>query len=201
MSASNSETLRSYSERVHEYIEGTSKTLPGGTKDWIDAALVKLTPEAKIIELGSAFGRDAAYIAAKGFDVECSDAVEGFVSHLRTLGFKARLYNALTDELEQTYDLILANAVFHHFDRAEFALVLKKLRYSLNKGGHIAFSLKRGTGEVWSTEKIGAPRYFCYWEKQELEPILADATYAQWTIVETATERTHAEWLYIIAQG
>lgn len=159
--ATNSATLQSYEARVQEYIDGTSQTVGGAVKDWIDAALVGFSPEARIVELGSAFGRDAAYIVSKGFEVECTDAVAGFVSQLQAKGFNARHYNALTDDLGDEYDLIFANAVLLHFNKAELASVLKKLLHSLKRGGRLAFSLKRGQGEAWSVAKIGAPRFFC----------------------------------------
>jgi SAM-dependent methyltransferase len=198
--ASNTETLRSYGGRVQEYIEGTSQIVSDVAKDWIDAALSGLKAKAKILELGSAFGRDAAYILSKGFHVECSDAVEGFVSHLRARGFNARPYNAITDDLTEKYDLILANAVMLHFDRREFAFVLKKMLRSLSDGGRLAFSLKAGEGESWSDAKIGAPRFFCYWRKDELEPFLTDAGFSSWSIEMASTDRSHAEWMFIIAQ-
>ncbi|MCR6630670.1 MAG: class I SAM-dependent methyltransferase [Magnetospirillum sp.] len=147
MTGANRETLRSYEDRVREYIDGTLQVVTGEAKDWIDAALANLPSGARLVELGSAFGRDAAYVASRGFDVECTDAVPGFVSHLRAHGFNARLFNALTDDLDGRYDLILANAVMLHFDRGEFALVLGKLLRSLKSGGRFAFSLKRGQGE------------------------------------------------------
>ena len=197
--ATNSETLQSYEARVQEYIDGTSQAVTGAAKDWIDATLVGLSPEAKIVELGSAFGRDAAYIVSKGFEVECTDAVAGFVLQLQANGFNARHCNALTDDLGDGYDLILANAVLLHFDEAELALVLKKLLHSLKRGGRLAFSLKRGQGEAWSTAKIDAPRFFRYWEQAELEPYLGGAGFTRWTIVEASTGRAHAEWLFVIA--
>jgi len=199
MSDSNNETLRSYDARVRHYVEGTAQTVSGEAKAWIDAALSGLPGNARIIELGSAFGRDAAYIASKGFDVECTDAVPGFLAELRAKGFATRRFNVLTDELSEQYDLILANAVLLHFTRSEFTLVLKKLARSLRSGGRFAFSLKKGQGEAWSSAKIDAPRFFCYWERQALEPLLADAGFDAWTIEEVRTSRAHAEWLFIIA--
>jgi SAM-dependent methyltransferase len=199
MSGSNSRTLRSYEERVQEYIDGTSQSVGGAAKDWIEAALSGLPTEARLIELGSAFGRDAAYIASKGFDVECTDAVPGFVSHLQARGFKARQFNALIDNLADRYDLILANAVMLHFNRDEFAAVLGKLLGSLKAGGRFAFSLKKGSGESWSEEKIGAPRFFRYWEQQDLASVLRKAGFAEWSITDAQTERAHAEWLFVIA--
>jgi len=201
MNTSNCETLRSYEGRVQEYIDGTAQTVSGAAKDWIDAALSGLPAEARLIELGSAFGRDAAYVAAKGFTVECTDAVPGFVSQLQARGFAARLFNVLTDDLGDRHDLILANAVLLHFNRSEFSFVLKKLVRSLKRGGRFAFSLKRGQGESWSSEKIGAPRYFCYWEREDLEPLLRDAGFAGWTIDAARTNRAHADWLFVIARA
>ncbi|HLN23263.1 MAG TPA: methyltransferase domain-containing protein [Patescibacteria group bacterium] len=201
MNDSNSETLRSYDGRVQEYIDGTAQTVSGAAKEWIDAALSGLPAEAKLVELGSAFGRDAAYIAAQGFAVECTDAVPGFVSQLQDRGFTARRFNVLTEDLGDRYDLILANAVLLHFDRREFSFVLKKLLRSLNSGGRFAFSLKRGQGESWSSEKISAPRFFCYWEREDLEPLLRDAGFAGWNIEAAQTTRAHVDWLFVIARA
>ncbi len=201
MSDSNSKTLRSYQERVQQYIDGTSQDVTGAAKDWIDAVLSDLPAGARLVELGSAFGRDAAYIASRGFDIECTDAVPGFVLQLQSRDFKARCFNAITDELDGRYDLIFANAVMLHFDRGEFAFALGKLFRSLKSGGRFAFSLKRGRGESWSNEKIGAPRFFCYWQPDDLEPLLRDAGFARWSIGEAGTQRAHAEWLFIIARA
>lgn len=201
MNGSNSETLRSYQERVKEYIDGTAQEVTGAAKDWIDAALLGLPPQARIVELGSAFGRDAAYMGSQGFQIECTDAVPGFVSQLQSCGFKARLFNAITDELEDQYDLILANAVMLHFNRDEFSVVLNKLFRSLKHGGRFAFSLKRGHGESWSHEKIGAPRYFCYWQGADLAAPLRHAGFTDWTIAEAQTTRAHAQWLFVIASA
>ena len=124
---------------------------------------------------------------------------ENFVSYLRDKGFHARLFNAITDELDSEYDLILASAVMLHFTRQELALALRKLCHSLKPQGRLAFSLKRGEGEAWSTEKLGAPRYFCYWEAKDLEPVLGATGFAGWTIENAISKRTNAAWLFILA--
>jgi SAM-dependent methyltransferase len=149
--------------------------------------------------LGSAFGRDAVYIASKGFEIECTDAAPGFVSYLKARGLNARQFNAIVDDLEDQYDLIFANAVMLHFNREEFSFVLQKLFRSLKCGGRFAFSLKRGEGEAWSSEKIGAPRFFCYWEQNDLVPLLGKTGFSRWTIKSASTRRAHPEWLFVIA--
>jgi SAM-dependent methyltransferase len=196
---SNSETIATYESHVAEYIHGTSHVVVGATKDWIDAALDGVPVGARILELGSAFGRDAAYIASKGCNIECSDATEGFVSYLRDKGFRARQFNAITDELLEVYDLILANAVLLHFTEHEFASVVAKLCRSLAFEGRLAISLKRGRGEAWSSEKLGAPRFFHYWEPEDLEPVLKSSGFTRWSIEGASTHRTHTNWLFVIA--
>jgi len=199
MSGANEQTLRAYDENVRAYVEGTAQAVSGAPQAWMDRALDGLAPDARIIEIGSAFGRDAAYLASKGFGVECTDASAGFVAELCSRGFHARLFNLLADPFEGAYDLILANAVLLHFDRAQFAFALAKAQAALNPGGRLAFSLKGGAGEGWSSAKIGAPRYFCYWRAEQLPPLLRDAGFAGWALEAAQTNRAHADWLFTIA--
>jgi SAM-dependent methyltransferase len=199
MSDSNEQTLRAYDANVRAYVEGTQHQVGGPPRDWMDRALDGLAPTARIIEIGSAFGRDAAYIASKHFAVECTDAAPGFVAELRARGFDARLFNVLTDAFGDAYDLILANAVLLHFDREVLPGVLAKARAALNAGGRLAFSLKGGDGEGWSSAKIGAPRYFCYWRAEQLAPLLRAAGFAHWSIEQARMNRAHADWIYVVA--
>jgi SAM-dependent methyltransferase len=200
MNGSNDETLRSYEARVQEYVDGTTHVVSGAVKVWIDESLAGLSPRAKILELGSAFGRDAAYIAAQGFEVERTDAVEGFVDHLNAQGLGARLFNVITDDFVGKYDFIFANAVLLHFNAEEFLIALIKIRRALKSPGRLSFSLKMGQGESWSSEKINSPRFFRYWQSHELDKPLHDAGFSGWTIKEEKTTRTHAEWLFVIAE-
>ncbi|MBS0654127.1 MAG: methyltransferase domain-containing protein, partial [Verrucomicrobia bacterium] len=84
-------------------------------------------------------------------------------------------FNVLTDPFPSTYDLIFANAVFHHMDRDELRVILKKVHRSLKDQGILSFSVKFGEGEEWSDEKVGSPRYFCYWNREELYKLVEEA--------------------------
>ena len=199
MNNTNFQTLQSYEGHVEEYVSGTADAVSGASKDWIDAALHGLPVNSAILELGSAFGRDAAYIEQQGYTVECSDAAQGFVEHLQRNGFRARLLNVLTGPVPEGWDLILANAVFLHFTRPEFQAALAKMAKALKPQGRLAFSLKQGDGEEWSNAKLNAPRYFCYWQPEALPPLLRQAGFSRWDIKAVATSRKHADWIYVIA--
>ncbi|MGE0010410.1 MAG: class I SAM-dependent methyltransferase [Candidatus Babeliales bacterium] len=153
-----------------------------------------LRPGAAILEIGSAFGRDANYLESFGFMVDRTDATQGFVDLLCKNGYSARLFNILTDQFDETYDLIFANAVFLHFQPSEMAEVLAKIHQSLKRNGILSFSVKYGEGEEWSTEKVGLPRYYCYWNEEKIRALLVKQGYE---ILFLSCDET---WLQIIAR-
>lgn len=172
MSSSNDVTIQSYELGVKEYIAGTAPEVGVNFKAWIDAILGYLSSNARILEIGSAFGRDARYIESFGHTVERTDATKGFVALLQQMGYPARRFNVLIDDFTATYDLVFANAVFLHFTPQELQKTLDKIRVSLNNQGILAFSVKKGEGEQWTTAKLGQPRYFCFWTSDKIQSLL-----------------------------
>lgn len=199
MSETNNRTIESYNGHIQEYIDGTPQEVSGVVKEWLDKSLSGLPKDARILEFGSAFGRDATYLQSKGYIVECTDATPAFVDLLQQQGFNARRLNAITDELPQGIDYVLANAVLLHFTREETAQVLSKVHASLNGGGRFAFTLKEGEGEEWSEAKLGVPRFFCYWTQEQISQYLSDAGFEDVDITGDA-ETKNATWLQIIAK-
>lgn len=200
MSEANKTTLSSYEAHTQDYIQNTPSEVSGGLKDWIDSALTGLPLNAKILEIGSGDGRDADYIESLGYDVECTDAAQAFVSILLEKGFNAHLHDAILDPITGSYDLVFANSVLHHFTHEEAILVTSKVLTALKPRGRFAFSLKRGRGEVWSTDKMNAPRYYHCWSRKEVEKLLRNTGFKRWTVSEDASGRGGSDdWMQIIA--
>jgi len=199
MTDSNHQTIQSYEAHVQEYINGTPQDVSGVVKEWLDEAIANLPKDARILEFGSAFGRDATYLQNLGYKVECTDATQAFVDLLNQKGFNARRLNAITDDLGGQYDFVLANAVLLHFTRDETKQVLQKVFDALNPGGTFAFTLKQGEGEKWSEDKLGAPRYFCFWTEDQIRQ-LVEAT--GFTDVKVTGDKAtaNATWLQVIAR-
>lgn len=168
----NQATIEAYESSIEEYILKTTPEYCAGFNSWIDATLALLPPNPRILEIGSAFGRDAQYIESKGFSVERTDATQGFVCYLNAHGYPAHLFNVITEEFTATYDLIFANRVFLHFNPDELEIVLHKIKSTLHVSGILAFSLKQGEGEELSEEKLGKPRYYCYWSSKKIKDLL-----------------------------
>lgn len=199
MSEANNRTVESYNAHIQEYIDGTPHKVLGVVKDWLDGSLADVPKDARILEFGSAFGRDAKYLAGLGYTVECTDAAPAFVDLLQQKGFDAKVLNAITDELPQGLDFVLANAVLLHFNRDEAVLVIKKVFDSLNTNGKFAFTLIQGEGEGWSEKKLGAPRFFCYWTKPQIRDVLESTGFGD---VEISGDKAaaNATWLQIVAR-
>ena len=197
---SNSTTLKTYDDNVQVYIDKTPQELDGFNKQWVDHTLSLLPSGAKILELGSAFGRDATYIKNLGFDVITTDASKGFVDYLRSHGFKnAYILDAIKDDLSGPYDLVYANAVFLHFTEQELKKVLVKIKNSLKPHCLLAFSVKKGEGTEWTSEKMGAPRFFKYWQPEPLKKLLLSNGYKILKFDTAKSPRRNLEWLHVIA--
>lgn len=196
---SNDLTLDSYDAKTREYEEGTPPRSAGVTA-WLDESLGHIPNGGKVLELGSAFGRDAEYIQGKGFQITCSDAVPNFVKLLKDKGFDARLLNALKNDMGSGYDMVFANAVLLHFTHEQTAKVLDKVHAALNNNGIFAFSVKRGDGDKWTEEKLGAPRYFYYWQPEPLKKLVAKHGFEWLSMSEGHSAHNNADWLRIIAR-
>jgi len=195
----NARTLQSYQDKTQAYIEGTPP-IDDEVKKWLDTALKLIPQEGKILEVGSGFGRDAEYIQQKGFAVECSDAVPHFVELLQQKGFDARLLNILTDDLGTGYDMVHANGVLLHFAPEESATIAEKVWTALNDDGIFTLNMKRGNGPQWSNEKLDAPRYFYYWQPDELQKLLSECGFEWLSMTEGHTTHNNANWMRIIVR-
>lgn len=191
---SNEKTLISYEQHVQEYIDGTPQEVSSFVKDWIDESLSYVPKSGRVLEIGSAFGRDANYIEQAGYVVRRTDATENFVDLLRSQGHEADLLNAITDDLGGPYKMVFADAVLLHFTAEELTSVLSKIYESLGTGGILAFTLKQGVGAEWSNDKLGAPRFFNYWTRDELEGELNKQNFK---ILKLASDDSRKWWQVI----
>lgn len=198
MSDTNERTVAAYDAHVQGYVTNTPHEISRTARGWLDTSLTGLSGDACILEIGSGFGHDAAYIEQKGYSVERTDATPGFVDFLRGQGYDARQLNVLTDEITGPYDLVVADAVFHHLTRPEAATASKNVLGALGVGGRFAVSLRIGLDEGWSDEKLGVPRYFTHWDRPGIEEVIRDAGFA--SIIATDGHKVNFPWLHLIAQ-
>lgn len=109
-------------------------------------------PAATILDVGAGSGRDAAWFAAKGYDVVAAEPSEAMRTLARQRHPSPRIHwvaDSLPDlaqvrRLGLTFDLILLSAVWMHVPPAARQRALRKLATLLSPNGRIAISLRIG---------------------------------------------------------
>lgn len=191
-------TLASYQANVERYVAGLAPVPAPATAEHLARFAGLLPPAGRVLEIGSGPGRDAAELESRGLRVRRTDATPAFVERLRREGHSADLLDVLTDELGDGYDGIWASAVLLHLERDQLAPVLRRCRAAVRPDGVLGFSMKEGDGEAWTTEKLGAPRYYVYWRR---EPLVALVRRTGWQPAEVSQASGRwADWLYLICR-
>jgi 2-polyprenyl-3-methyl-5-hydroxy-6-metoxy-1,4-benzoquinol methylase len=170
----NVRTLAAYEACVPQYLASAPLVLPPVLVEWLETVLAPY-PRARVLEIGSGPGKIAEHLIERGHEVTLTDATAAFVEHLREQGHPAQSFNVLTDPVPKGHQIILANAVFLHLTRPQLASTLSHLLAGLPDGGRLAFTVKQGEGEEWSTAKLGVARYFCYWQPGPLHDLVMAA--------------------------
>lgn len=200
MQETNKRTIESYEQGVNEYIQHTPSKRGGVVEGWIEKSLASLQLDAKILEIGSAYGKDAKIIEEKGFYVEKTDATKGFVELLKKDDSNARIFNIITDVIDNKYDLIIANAVFLHFNDSETRLATSKVYDALNTGGVFSLTLKQGEGEAWQSNKGMSPRFFNFWPKDKIVEFLTKVGFRDIDAWIDSSDGPGTTWIMIIAR-
>ena len=195
----NAATLAVYEQRADLYRQAAEAT--GNVSPWhqefLDHVVGRLPAAARVLELGSGTGHDAAYLIARGLAVQPSDAVSAFVAQMRERGLYPVRLNALTDDLGGPWAAVVASAMLLHLTPGELGQVLDRLHTSVEPGGVLAATVKEGDGFGWSSHKLGLPRYFTYWRPAPLHTLLEQHGWR----VEWLERRSgaHDDWLLVVA--
>ena len=198
-------TVGSYEVAAEGY-RAASAALTAPVRARIDELASHLPAGARVLEIGSGGGRDAAALEVRGLDVRRTDVTPAFVDRLRGEGHEADVLDPLTDDLTDprrpgtTYDAVWANACLLHVDRADLPVVLARLATATRPGGLLMASVKEGDGEAWSTHgTVATPRHFVYWREPALREVLLGAGWD----VEQVTSRDGLRgerWLMVTAR-
>lgn len=154
-------TLGFYADQARVYAD-SARDRPSQS---LDAFLKRLSPGARILELGCGDGRDSEAMLALGFDVDPTDGVASMARQAEArLGRSVRVMRF--DELNCTaaYDGVWANASLLHVPRLALPSVVARIHHALKRGGIHAASYKAGDAEG----RDGLGRYFNYFSAEAL---------------------------------
>jgi SAM-dependent methyltransferase len=129
-------TLGFYEANARRYAEHFSRA----PSRHLDGFLDRLTPGARVLELGCGGGQDSTHMAARGFAIDPTDATPAMVAAARA-SFDVPARRMRFDELTavNAYDAVWAHACLIHVARADVPAVLAAIRNALRpKGWHFA---------------------------------------------------------------
>lgn len=139
--------------------------------DALDGFLKRLSPGARILDIGCGPGSHALSMQQRGFDVAAWDAAPDFVDMARAKGIDA--YLRTFDDLNETaaYDAIWASFSLLHARKADHRAHIANMARALRPGGWLYLGMKLGEGEA--RDALG--RFYSYVTRDELEELVRDA--------------------------
>lgn len=124
----------------------------------VHANLVPYLPEtpASILDVGCGTGRDAAWLARKGYDIVAVEPSPSMLAEAKERHPESKIFwlqdklpsLKYTIKLGLSFDLILLSAVWMHVAPEDRARVFRKLVSLLRPGGMIAISLRHGPHQL-----------------------------------------------------
>ncbi len=166
-------TTETYTVLGNKYLKDISNATPPELIDFI-----KLFPKgSKILEVGTAGGRDAKIFTDAGMDVTGIDIVDDFLSKAKKDVPSANFIQMDVRDmnfLDNSFEGIYANAVLLHLEKKEVPPVLDKFYILLKPKGKLHIRLKEGEGEKEIVEKLSQnhSRFFSFFGKEEIEELL-----------------------------
>ncbi len=159
---------------------------------------------ARVLEVGSGTGRDAALLEERGLSVRRTDITPAFVRLLRDAGHEATVLDPLVDDLadpghDAPYDGVWASASLLHVRREDLPAVLRNLASVTSDGGVLHLAVKEGDGARFSVHgNIPGPRHFTFWREEGLRTVLAAAGWDVRSLARSVGQRGET-WLDVTA--
>ena len=165
-------TRQTYDAYASEHAE---RFWQASVKESVDAFATLMPARGLILDLGCGAGRDLAAFQERGFRVVGADLSWGLLCEARQR-VDSPLVQADMRALpfaNNRFDGIWLCASLLHIPRPQAPGVLAGVRRLLGLSSTLFVSVKQGQGEAWHDEQ--APRYFTYYEPDEIRQMLAEA--------------------------
>jgi ubiquinone/menaquinone biosynthesis C-methylase UbiE len=192
-------TIQSYDKIANDYLErNRDRTI---LKEHIDRFMNHLKSNDVIIDVGCGPGFDAAIFHAKDYKVFALDRSTEMINRGRQ-EFQESFVQADMRHLPffNKVNALWVNASIIHLQRKYVPETLSEFHQSLQEEGILFISVKEGKGEGWDSCSFGGdtPRWFTYWEEDQLDMLLHKANFM---ILESWCDITpKVNWLVRICQ-
>ncbi len=165
-------TIETYNLMAKEY-DNETKDFWQRFPATIFSKFIELT-KGSILDVGSGPGRDGLVLQKAGLDVTCLDASDEMIKMSKEKGLKSVLgdFNNLPFEADN-FGGVWAYTSLLHTPKSEVSKPLSEIYRVLKTGGIFGLGLIEGDTELYrESSGVGRPRWFSFYEKDEVEKLL-----------------------------
>jgi ubiquinone/menaquinone biosynthesis C-methylase UbiE len=135
--------------------------------------MIKHISGKSILDIGCGFGRDAKYLSERGFDVIGIDLSSNQLKIAKNHAPKAKFVQMDMRKLnfeDNTFDGIFAAASLVHLPKNQIESTLKEFFRVIKSKSILFVTVKKGTGESFSTKDYyaGNEKFFAYYSEDEI---------------------------------
>lgn len=194
------QTWKSYESSACDYARNVDGLHPHKEAERF---LSLIPPGGSIIDIGCGSGRDVKKFSQHGFHVTGIDfspsMIEIAKSHAPKATFKILDMHSLN--LEETFDAAWANASLLHIRKIHLPKVLEKIFSVLNDNGLFYIKMKQGghEGVEIDTRYDNLPKFYAYFEENELKSLLIEAGFDLLDVFTTGKESSYQTHPYVHA--
>lgn len=167
--------IKAYREGIDAQLARARKEPAPDFKAMVDLFAEQIPANGSILEIGSASGGDARYLASKNFKITCTDVVPEVLTTLSAEGFETEEYDFRSSpkfEWIDSFDGVFANTSLLHAPRKVFERALEHVALVLKKEGVATFTLKTSGDEKIPGGSIDSSGQFTYYSEKEIRQIL-----------------------------
>lgn len=152
--------------------------------------LIKYNPSGKVLDLGGGEGRNALYLANKGYDVTVSDISEVGIDKVinlskeRGLDINTIVSDVVQDGINQNYDVIINSFVLFHLKNEDAKKVILNSKEHTNKNGINIIVTFTNKGDLYERSK-GKDRF--YPSEEVIRELYSDWDIKELSVYETIT--------------
>lgn len=164
-------TIDTYNQMADVYDEETKTFWERFPRTFLDEFSNRVGQ--KILDIGSGPGRDALLLKKEGREVICLDASEAMISLTKAKGFESVQGDFLDLPFDdESFDGVWSYTTLLHVPKEKISIALKEIKRVIKQGGLFGLGMIEGDSEGHRDSLANKPRYFAYYNKEELEILI-----------------------------
>ncbi len=170
-------TISFYDSHVEEYLKNTLGLQDAREKKWLNKFIAYMPPEARVLDLGCAYGRDSKFLSEAGLEVYGVDLSTAMIK--RAKQFAPEVDFQVMDMMDLKYEGdffhgIWCSAALIHLKKKDAEVALSEIKRVLKKEGKLYLALKEGEGEktIKDDRYEGVSKFYSYYTEKKIRSVL-----------------------------